>query len=91
MQIKPIGLRVAVKPIKEEEITKSGIILPDTAKEKKAEGEIIAIGTDVKIKELGLVVGQRVLFGKYAGDDVKMGDEEIKILSCEDVLAVIEN
>jgi len=90
MQIKPIGLRVAVKPIKEEEITKSGIILPDTAKEKKAEGEIIAIGTDAKIKELGLVVGQRVLFGKYAGDDVKMGDEDIKILSCEDLLAVIE-
>lgn len=91
MQIKPIGYRVAVKSIKEEEVTKSGIILPDTAKEKRAEGEIIALGTGEKVKELGLSVGQKVLFGKYAGDDVKIGDEEIKILSCEDVLAVIEN
>ena len=91
MQIKPIGFRIAVKGIKEEEVTKSGIILPDTAKDKRAEGEIIAIGTGEKVKELGLAVGQKVLFGKYAGDDVKVGDEEIKILSCEDVLAIIEN
>ena len=90
MTIKPIGYRVAVKTVKEEEVTKSGIILPDTAKEKRAEGEIIAIGTGEKVKELGLAVGQRIIFGKYAGDEVKVGDEEIKILSCEDVLAVIE-
>jgi chaperonin GroES len=90
MQIKPIGFRIAVKAIKEEEITKSGIILPDTAKEKRAEGEVVALGTGEKVKELGLAVGQKVLFGKYAGDDVKIGEEEIKILSCEDVLAVIE-
>lgn len=91
MQIKPIGFRIAVKVVKEEEITKSGIILPENAKEKRAEGEIIAIGTGEKVRELGLLVGQKVLFGKYAGDDVKLDDLEIKILSCEDVLAIIEN
>ena len=90
MNIKPLGDRVLVAPIKEEEITKSGIILPETAKEKKAEGEIIAVGTGEKISKLELRPGQKVLFSKYGGDDIKIEDKEYKILTNEDLLAVIE-
>ena len=91
MKIKPIGDRVLVKAIKEEEVTKSGIVLPDTIdKEKKAEGEIIAIGQGEKVEKLGLKVGDRILFGRYAGEEVKVDGEEYKILSHEDVLAVAE-
>jgi len=92
MKLKPLGNRVVVKPLADEEITKSGIILPDTIdKEKKAEGEIIAIGDGEKIQKLGLKEGDRVLFGKYAGEEVKVEDVEYKILTNEDVLAVIIN
>jgi chaperonin GroES len=90
MTIKPLGDRILVAPIKEEEVTKSGIVLPDTAKEKKAEGNIIAIGNGEKVTKLGLAVGQRVIFGKYAGDEVKVEDKEYKIINHEDLLAVIE-
>ncbi|MEI6288161.1 MAG: co-chaperone GroES [bacterium] len=91
MAIKPIGDRLLVKPVKEEEVTKSGIVLPDTVgKEKKAEGEILAVGNGEKISKLDLKIGQKVLFGKYAGEDVKVGDDEYKILTHEEVLAVIE-
>lgn len=80
-----------VEPLTEEETTKSGIILPDTVdKEKKAEGKVIAIGDGEKIQKLGLKEGDKVLFGKYAGEEVKVDDMEYKILSDEDVLAVIE-
>ena len=91
MKLKPLGDRVVVEPLSEEETTKSGIILPDTIdKEKKAEGKIIAIGLGEKIKKLGLKEGDRVLFGKYAGEEVKVDEVEYKILSDEDVLAVVE-
>lgn len=91
MQIKPIGDRVLVEQVSEEETTKSGIVLPDTIdKEKKAEGNIIAVGSGDKVIKLGLSVGQRVLFGKYAGEEVKQGDKEYKILNHDDVLAVVE-
>ena len=75
----------------EAETTKAGIILPDTVdKEKKAEGKVIAIGDGEKIQKLGLKKGDKVLFGKYAGEEVKVDEVEYKILSDEDVLAVIE-
>jgi len=91
MKLKPLGNRVVVESISEEETTKSGIILPDTVdKEKKAEGKIIAIGSGEKIQKLGLKVGDKVIFGKYAGEEVKVEEVEYKILSDEDVLAVIE-
>ena len=91
MSIKPIGDRVLVKPAKEQEITKSGIVLPDTVdKEKKAEGEILDIGHGEKVAKLGLKVGQKILFGKYSGEEFKINDEEYKILNHEDILAVIE-
>jgi chaperonin GroES len=82
MKLKPLGDRIIVKPIKEEEVTASGIILPDTAeKEQKSEGEIIALGDGERIKELDLKIGGKVIFGKYSGEEFKEGDEEYKILS----------
>lgn len=88
MKLQPLGNRVVVEPMSSEESTKSGIILPDTVdKEKKAEGKVIAIGDGEKILKLNLVIGDRVLFGKYSGEDVKVEEIEYKILSHEDVLA----
>ncbi|RJR31428.1 co-chaperone GroES [Candidatus Parcubacteria bacterium] len=91
MKLRPLGNRVVVKTLTEEESTKSGIILPETVdKEKKAEGKILAIGDGEKIKKLDLKEGDTVIFGKYAGEEVKLDEKEYKILSDEDVLAVIE-
>ena len=91
MRLKPWGDRVVVKPVSEEEVTKSGIVLPDTVdKEKKAEGEVVALGNGEKITKLGLKVGDKVIYGKYAGEEVEVEDIEYKVLSDEDVLAVIE-
>ncbi|MFA5021136.1 MAG: co-chaperone GroES [Patescibacteria group bacterium] len=90
MTIKPIGDRLLIRPTKEEEVTKSGIFLPDTAQEKRAEGEIISIGNGEKVSKLGLSAGQKVIFGKYAGDEIKIDDKEFKILNHDDILAVIE-
>lgn len=82
MKLKPLGDRIIVKPIKEEEVTESGIILPDTAeKEQKSEGEIIAVGDGERINQLNLKVGMKVIYGKYSGEEFKEGDEEYKILS----------
>lgn len=91
MKLKPLGDRIAVKPVTEEEVTKSGIVLPETAeKEKKEEGEVVAIGDGEKITKLGLKVGDRVLFGKYAGEEVTLDNVEYKVLKDEDVLAIVE-
>ncbi len=90
MQLKPLGDRIVVKPATQEEVTKSGIVLPDTVdKEKKEQGEVIAIGTGEKITKLGLKLGDVVLFGKYSGDEAKVDNVEYKILKDEDVLAVL--
>ncbi len=91
MSIRPLGDRVLVKPLKEEEVTKSGIVLPDTVdKEKKAEGEIVALGNGEKLTKLNLSVGMKVLFKKWGGEEVKVNNEDHKILDHEDVVAVIE-
>ncbi len=91
MKLKPLGDRIVVKPSTQEEVTKSGIVLPDTVeKEKKEEGEVIAIGSGEKIAKLNLKVGDTVIFGKYSGDEVTLDDIEYKVLKDEDVLAVIE-
>ncbi|NCN07902.1 co-chaperone GroES [Candidatus Falkowbacteria bacterium] len=91
MGIKPIGDRVLVEPVTAEEVTKSGIVLPDTIdKEKKAEGKILFIGNGEKVTKLGLSVGQKIIFGQYAGDDVKVDNKEFKIINHEDILAVID-
>ncbi|MDP2683562.1 MAG: co-chaperone GroES [bacterium] len=91
MKLKPLGDRIIVRPVTEEEVTKSGIVLPDTVeKEKKEEGEVIAIGDGEKILKLGLKVGDKVIFGKYSGEEVTIDDIEHKVLKDEDVLAKVE-
>ncbi len=91
MKLKPLGDRIIVKSVAEEEVTKSGIVLPDTVeKEKKEEGEVIAIGDGEKITKLGLKEGDKVIFGKYSGEEVTIDEVEYKVLKEEDVLAKIE-
>lgn len=92
--LKPLGDRLVVKPASREETTKSGIMLPDTAKEKPQRGTIIAAGEgrrddSGKRIELDVKVGEEVLFAKYAGTEFKLEDEDLLILSEKDVLAVI--
>lgn len=92
--LKPLGDRLVVKPATREETTKSGIMLPDTAKEKPQRGTIVAAGEgrrddDGKRIELDVKVGDQVLFAKYAGTEFKLEDEDLLILSEKDVLAVI--
>ena len=91
---RPLGDRVVVKPKAKEEITKSGIVLPDTAKERPQEGTIIAVGTgrvldDGKRLPMEVKVGDSILFAKYAGTEVKLDDEEVLILSEKDILAIV--
>lgn len=89
--VQPLGDRVLVKPITVEETTKAGIVLPDSVeKEKKAEGEILAIGAGEKIKALNLKVGDKVMFGKYSGDEIEIDKEELKFLKFDEVLAIIK-
>jgi len=95
MKIRPLQDRIIVKRVEEEEKTKGGIIIPDTAKEKPIEGKVVAVGKG-KVKEDGSVqppdvkVGDRILFGKYAGTEVKMDGEEHLIMREDDILGVIE-
>lgn len=90
MNLRPLGNRVLVKQLEQEEVTASGIVLPETVdKEKKAQGEVIALGDGEKVTKLNLKVGDVVLFGKYSGDEVEYEKEEYKILNHEDVLAVV--
>jgi chaperonin GroES len=93
--LKPIGDRIVVRPKSAEEMTKSGIILPDTAKERPQEGEVMAVGTgrimdDGTVVALSVKVGDTVLFSKYGGTEIKLGGEEYIILREDDVLAVLE-
>jgi len=96
MNIRPLGDRVLVKPIKEEEVTKSGIVLPDTVdKEKKMEGEVVAVGPGKMLDsgeraKMEVKVGDKVIFEKWGGEEVKVEKEEYKILSAEKILAVVE-
>ncbi|NMP21251.1 co-chaperone GroES [Sulfobacillus harzensis] len=87
MQVRPLGDRVLVKMVEEQQRTQSGIYIPDTAKDKPQTGVVVAVGDgeDVKVKE-----GQRVLFAKFAGTEIKIDNEEHLILSSEDILAIVE-
>ncbi|MEI8259584.1 MAG: co-chaperone GroES [Deltaproteobacteria bacterium] len=94
MKIRPLQDRVLVKRIESEEKTKGGIIIPDTAKEKPIEGKVIAVGAgkvgeDGKQRPLDVKAGDRILFGKYAGTEVKMDGDEHLILREEDILGVV--
>ena len=94
MKVKPLNDRVLVKRIEEVQVTKGGIVIPDTAKEKPIEGKVIAVGPG-KMSEQGqrmalqLKEGDRVLFGKYAGTEIKIEGEEYLMMREEDILAVI--
>jgi len=90
MNIKPLGNRVLVKPQKEEPL-KGGIVLPETAdKERKEKGEVVAVGSGEDITKLGLKPGDKVLFGKYSGEEIEIDNQPHRFLTHEDVLAVIE-
>ena len=95
MKIRPLQDRVIVRRLEEEEKTKGGIIIPDTAKEKPQEGKVIAVGKgkvteDGKVIPLDVKVGDKILFGKYSGTEIKIGGEEHLIMREEDILGVIE-
>ncbi len=94
MNIKPLGDRIVIKVLEEEEKTVGGIVLPDTAKEKPQKGEVLAVGSgeiiDGKKVPLEVSVGDKIIFSKYAGTEVKMDDQEYLILRQSDVLAIIQ-
>ena len=92
-KIRPFGERVVIKPLPREEISKGGIVIPDTAKEKPQEGEIIAVGPgklsdDGKRIAMEVKVGDKVVYSKYAGTEFKLDEEEVVILRESDILAV---
>ena len=95
MKIKPLHDRVIVKRIEEEETTKGGIIIPDSAKEKPAEGKITAVGAGKVLEDgsrqpLEVKKGDKVLFGKYAGTEIKIDGEEHLIMREDDIIAIVE-
>ncbi|MFZ5854297.1 MAG: co-chaperone GroES [Chloroflexota bacterium] len=94
-KLRPLGDRVVIKPTPREEMTKSGIVLPDTAKEKPQEGTILAVGPgrfleDGKREQMDVKEGQKVLYAKYAGTEFKVDGEELLIVSQKDILAIVE-
>lgn len=94
VRLTPLGDRVVVRPIEREEVTKSGLVLPDTAKEKPQEGEVVAVGPGRTLDNgsrlpVELKVGQKVLYAKYAGTEFKLEDDEYLILREPDILAVV--
>jgi len=94
-KLRPLGDRVVVQPTPREEMTKSGIVLPDTAKEKPQEGQVIAVGPgrildDGSREAIDVSEGQKVLYAKYAGTEFKIDGEELLIISQKDILAVVE-
>ena len=95
MKLRPLHDRVIVKRVKEEEKTKGGIIIPDTAKEKPVEGKVIAVGAgkvldDGKRQPLQVKAGDRILFGKYSGTEIKLDGEDHLIMREDDIIAIVE-
>ncbi|MCZ7687219.1 MAG: co-chaperone GroES [Sandaracinaceae bacterium] len=95
MAIRPLHDRVLVQRVKEDEKTKGGIIIPDTAKEKPIEGKVVAVGNgkvleDGSVRKLEVKKGDRILFGKYSGTEVKIDGEEHLILREDDILGIVE-
>ena len=94
MALHPLGDRLIVKALEKEEKTRGGIVLPDSAKERPQEGKVLAVGKgrlleDGTVKPLEVKAGDRVLFGKYAGTEIKVDDDEVLILREEDILGII--
>jgi len=95
MKVQPLHDRILVKRVEEEQKTKGGIIIPDTAKEKPQEGKVIAVGKgrvldDGKVQELAVKKGDKILFSKYAGTEIQLDGEEHIIIREDDVLAILE-
>ena len=95
MNFRPLHDRILIKRIEEKESVKGGIIIPDTAKEKPQEGEVVAVGSgkkneDGKVVPLDVKAGDRILFGKYSGSEIKMDNEEYLILREEEALGILE-
>lgn len=95
-RLRPLGDRVVIQPSAREEMTKSGIVIPDTAKEKPQEGTILAVGPgrvldDGKREQMDLKPGDKVLYAKYAGTEFKLDGEDLLIISAKDILAVVES
>jgi chaperonin GroES len=95
-QLRPLGDRVVIKPTPREDTTKSGIVIPDTVKERPQEGRVLAVGPgrildDGKREPMGVSVGQKVLYAKYGGTEFKVEDEELLIVSQKDLLAIVED
>jgi len=96
MKIRPLHDRIVVKRVEEQETVRGGIIIPDSAKEKPQEGEVVAVGKgkrleDGKLVPLDVTVGDRILFGKYSGSDIKLDGEEYMIMREDEVLGVLES
>ena len=96
MAVKPLGDRILVKPVEEEDEKIGGIIIPDTAKEKPQEGEIVAVGPGKMLESgerqaMSVKVGDKILYGKYSSTEIKYGGEEYLIMREDDILAVLED
>jgi chaperonin GroES len=89
MNVKPLADRVLIQPIPAEEVTVSGIIIPDSAKEKPLKGTVLAVGPGTKDEAMQLTVGDVVLYGKYAGTEVEIDNEKVLIMRQSDVLAIL--
>lgn len=95
VKIQPLGDRVLVKPLEAKEVVKGGIIIPDTAKEKPQEGQVIAVGKgktadDGKLVPMEVKAGDKILYGKYSGTEIKINDEEYLIMREEDILGLVK-
>ena len=95
MNIRPLHDRVIVRRLEEERKTPGGIVIPDTAKEKPIQGEVVAVGKgkimeDGKVRPLDVKAGDKILFGKYSGTEVKVGNEELLVMREEDIMGIIE-
>jgi chaperonin GroES len=95
VKIRPLHDRVVVRRLEEERKSPGGIVIPDSAKEKPVQGEVVAVGTgkileDGKVRPLDVKVGDKILFGKYSGTEVRMGSEELLVMREEDIMGVIE-
>lgn len=94
LKMRPLGDRVVIEPLDEQEMTASGIVLPETAKEKPQRGKVVAVGPGKLLDngqraEMSVVVGDEVIYGKYGGTDIEVNGEEVKILRESDILAKV--
>ena len=95
MALKPLGDRIVIRQVEAQDKTKSGIVLPDSAKEKPQEGKVLAVGSgklldDGSVKSLEVKTGDKILYGKYSGTEVRIQEEDYVILREEDVLAIVQ-